>query len=86
MQDPDFTDAKMNEFRFPNTTNLHTHGLHISGKVKFVYLNYEKLNKTICKLWLKKLNLTNIPYYTKCLRLCSTLKFIKQNITVTMLT
>jgi len=32
LKDPDFTDAKMNEFRFPNTTNLHTHGLHISSK------------------------------------------------------
>jgi len=32
LKDPDFTDAEMNEFRFPNTTNLHTHGLHISSK------------------------------------------------------
>lgn len=32
LQGPDFDAAAMNEFRYPNTTNLHTHGLHISSQ------------------------------------------------------
>lgn len=31
LENPDF-EAQMNEFEFPNTTNLHTHGLHISSQ------------------------------------------------------
>lgn len=31
LENPDF-EASMNEFQFPNTTNLHTHGLHISSQ------------------------------------------------------
>jgi len=31
LQDPDF-EASINEFEKPNTTNLHTHGLHISSQ------------------------------------------------------
>jgi hypothetical protein len=32
LEDIDNTDYGMNEFRHPNTTNLHTHGLHSSSK------------------------------------------------------
>jgi len=34
-------DELINELRFPNSTNLHTHGLHISSKVSQLikYLN-----------------------------------------------
>ncbi|CAK8689527.1 unnamed protein product [Clavelina lepadiformis] len=32
LQEPDFSGAAINELRHPNTTNVHTHGLHISSK------------------------------------------------------
>uniref|UniRef100_H2YB99 Plastocyanin-like domain-containing protein n=1 Tax=Ciona savignyi TaxID=51511 RepID=H2YB99_CIOSA len=32
LQEPDFRTSEENIFGFPNTTNIHTHGLHISSK------------------------------------------------------
>nr|XP_026690240.1 uncharacterized protein LOC100175585 isoform X2 [Ciona intestinalis] len=33
LQHPDYTGGSENTFRYPNTTNMHTHGLHISSEI-----------------------------------------------------
>jgi FtsP/CotA-like multicopper oxidase with cupredoxin domain len=39
--------STMNEFRDPNTTNIHTHGLHVSSAVDDVFVEVRRLSRRV---------------------------------------